>query len=299
VPRLGHRIEFLALQAAAGLVRASSIERASDLMGRLWERVGPRTSRHSRVAANLALAMPETSNDERRRISAEQWNNLGRTFAESLLLERIAAEPWRCELNVADELDRKLLGPGQGAVFVSCHAANWEAAGLALRRYGPPMALYQPLSNPLSERFIRALRENSFTGGMVPKGVETPGRVMRWVRAGGTIAMLADLYEKRGIPVSFFGQPTLANPFPAMVARRLGVPLVAVRITRLPGVRFRLELDEFAMPVSASFAADVRTATQTMFDRFEAWIRDRPGEWMWVQRRWRTKKGNDAPAAVR
>jgi KDO2-lipid IV(A) lauroyltransferase len=99
--------------------------------------------------------------------------------------------------------------------------------------------------------------------------------------------MLVDHREARGVEAIMFGLPALANPFPAMVARRLGVPLVAGRAVRLPGSRFRIEATEIPVPVTNHVRADVLAATQAIQDQFEAWIRERPGEWMWIQDRWR------------
>ncbi len=130
-----------------------------------------------------------------------------------------------------------------------------------------------------------------FNGGLFTKGLKTPGRIMEWLRDGNAIGMLVDSREGRGIPVTAFGRPTLANPFPAMVARRLGIPLIAGRPSRLPGSRFRLELVEIPVPVTDDPKADVAAATQALTDQLDAWIRERPGEWMWVQNRWRDDGG--------
>ena len=63
-----------------------------------------------------------------------------------------------------------------------------------------------------------------FDGGLFTKGAETPGRMMQWLRDGNAIGMLSDIRESRGVAVTAFGKPMLANPFPAMTARRLGTP---------------------------------------------------------------------------
>ena len=87
-----------------------------------------------------------------------------------------------------------------------------------------------------------------------------------------------------------FGKPMLANPFPAMTARRLGTPLIAGRAVRLQGSRFRVEGIEIPVPVTDDPHADVRVATQALHDQFDAWIRERPGEWMWIHDRWRQSR---------
>jgi KDO2-lipid IV(A) lauroyltransferase len=76
-----------------------------------------------------------------------------------------------------------------------------------------------------------------------------------------------------------------------MAARRLGIPLLAGRAIRLPGSRFRLQVVEIEVPVTDDAKADVAAATQAITDQFDAWIRERPGEWMWVQDRWRLDSG--------
>ena len=110
---------------------------------------------------------------------------------------------------------------------------------------------------------------------------------MKTVRSGGSIGMLADQREKKGVEVEFFGQNTRANPFPAMIARRLNVPLIVGRTIRLSGARFRVEAEEITVPRSEDVSADVQIVTQAIQDRFEAWIREYPGQWMWVHDRWR------------
>jgi KDO2-lipid IV(A) lauroyltransferase len=130
------------------------------------------------------------------------------------------------------------------------------------------------------------LRRSVFDGALFTKGLKTPGQVMRWLRDGNGVGLVADGREARGIAVTAFGRPTLANPFPAMAARRLGIPLLAGRAIRLPGSRFRLQVVEIEVPVTDDAKADVRAATQALTDQFDAWIRERPGEWMWVQNRW-------------
>jgi KDO2-lipid IV(A) lauroyltransferase len=279
------RLEYGLLRVLAFLLRAMPIEAGSWLFGKLLRVVGPLTARQQRAMDNLALAFPDMPKEEHRRIARQQWENLGRTFAESFSIDRIARAPDRIELAIADSLDERVRAPG-GFVIAGMHAANWEIAVLTARPYRSVAGLYQRLTNPLADSFVRGLRAHVFDGGLLPKSRDTAARVMQWVRDGNAVAMLNDHLESRGIPVTMFGHRTLANPFPAMVARRLEVPLIAGRAIRLSGCRFRMEAVEIPVPRTADPQSDVQHATQAMQDCFEAWIRDRPGDWMWVQDRW-------------
>lgn len=279
---LRHRLEFAVLRLVEFGLRALPIEAGAALTGVVWRLAGPLTRWQKRVSLNLANALPGLGEAERRRISSEQWDNLGRTVAEALMIDRLIADPGRVELAISAELEARLRESG-GQVFVSLHSGNWELAALPARRFRPVAGIYQRMSNPLSDRHIRALREHVFDGGVFPKGTDTLRRVTKWVRDGNAIGMLADQRESRGIPVTLFGMPALANPFPAILARRLGVVLVAGRCIRLPGSRFRVE----AVEIPLRDGDDAQATSQALQDQFEAWIRDRPGEWMWTQDRWR------------
>ena len=56
--------------------------------------------------------------------------------------------------------------------------------------------------------------------------------------------MLVDQYYVRGVPVTFFGRRTMANPLIARLARQVDCPIHGMRVVRLPGDRFRVELTE-------------------------------------------------------
>src|SRR5688572_349727 len=284
------RAEYAAMRMLASLLRILPVATGAALMGKAWRLVGPFTSRHQRALRNIDLAFPGLDPAERKRIAAEQWDNLGRTFAESFVIDRLVADADTMELDISPELDRRLRAPG-GVIGASLHSANWEIGALPMRRYRSLGGLYQQLSNPLADAYVARLRRNVFDGALFTKGLKTPGLVMQWLRDGNGVGLLTDGREARGIAVTAFGRPTLANPFPAMAARRLGIPLLAGRAIRLPGSRFRLQVVEIPVPVTDDAKADVAAATQAITDQFDAWIRERPGEWMWVQDRWREGDG--------
>ncbi|WP_143061977.1 lysophospholipid acyltransferase family protein [Faunimonas pinastri] len=290
-----HRVEYLGLRMAAFLLRCLPLGWASGLMGKIWRVAAPLTYRHERVMRNLEIGFPGLTKAARRKIAAEQWENLGRTFGESFLIDRLIADDSRFDNNIPDEIGNRFRGGGTGAVITGMHSANWEVAGRPISEFFPVIGLYQRLSNPLSDTYVVGLRTQVFGGGMLSKSRETPKRIMEWVRDGNAVAMLADLREARGVAVQFFGQETTANPFPAMVARRLGVPLIVGRAIRLPGVRFRIEAVEIPVPQTEDAAIDVQVATQAIQKQFERWIRERPGEWMWVNDRWRATQGRSRP----
>jgi KDO2-lipid IV(A) lauroyltransferase len=279
-------LAYLGLRIFAGLVRALPLEPVAAAMGWGWRLIGPITRRQRRVMENLALALPNVSEGDRKRIAKQQWENLGRTALEGLRIDLFIRDQERIEVAIDSSLEATLGRPG-GLVFVSMHSANWEIAAIPFRRYRVALGLYKTIKNPLVDTYVAGLRQPIYPGGLLTHGTNVPSRVIRWVRAGNAMAMLADQREPDGVDVTLFGMPVKATPFPAMVARRLGVPLLAVRTRRLPRSRFKAEIVEIPVEVSDDWQADVVATTQALQNQYERWIRDRPGEWMWVHDRWR------------
>ena len=65
-------------------------------------------------------------------------------------------------------------------------------------------------------------------------------------------------------------------------------PLNGVRIVRLPGHRFRVELTEAIAPArDANGRIDVQGTMQIITSVVEQWVREHPEQWLWLHRRWR------------
>lgn len=293
--KLSHLLQYAALVCLGLLLRTLPIDLSSRAMGGFWRTIGPRSRRQGRVLRNLRIAFPGLEENAHAAIARRQWDNLGRTFAESFQIDRILADPSRIVIRDEVGLRARLAGSGRGLVVVSLHTANWEVAGVAVHGVLPVAGLYQRLTNPLADSYVRTMRERVFTAGLFAKGPETVGRITRLVRSGHAVAMLADLRERRGRPVVFFGRETTANPFPAMLARRLGVPVLAGRAIRGMDARFVLEGVEIPVPMTDNVGDDVAVLTQAIQDQFEAWVRERPGEWMWVHDRWKETRETSGP----
>lgn len=288
-PTAVHVLEYAALRGIAALLRAMPLSAASWLMGKTWRLFAPLTHRHRRTMFNLGLAMPELTRWERRQIAADQWENLGRVFAEGFNMDRIVADPERVTVDqpqILEEVTRRTRDC-RGCVFVSLHMGNWEIIVAPLIGFYDVAGIYQRLKNPLAEQYVLSLRSELFAGGLYAKDPSTPAAVMRWVRDGNAVALLADHRQAGGEDATFFGQRTTATPFPAMLARRLGVPLIAARTVRTTGARFRIEVKEIRVPQTENAKQDVTEATQAIQDQFEIWIRDHPGQFMWIHDRWK------------
>jgi Kdo2-lipid IVA lauroyltransferase/acyltransferase len=282
---LRFRLEFVVLWLAMILARALPIQAASWLSGKLWRFIAPRLSRQKRAIANLELAFPEKSPAERKAIAAAMWENLGRTFAESLRIKTLT-ESDRIVFEPAEDFDEAARG---AKPFIVCglHLGNWEILAHGGQRLGVSLiGVYQRPSNPHVEALMRSLREPLYKAGLTPKTPMAARVLLRAIKDGASPCFLADLRDDNGPSVPFFGRLARSTVFPALLARTTGIPLYAGAAFRRPGSRFSIRIAPISMPQTNNSAADALVATQALQRQFEAFIREAPEQWMWAHRKW-------------
>ena len=283
------------VRGAFALLRALGPDRASGLGGTVARTVGPLLPVHRVALDNLRHAFPEMPEEERRRVLREAWDNLGRTACEYVHMERIwdfdAARPNTGRVQISPEsVERfeRLRLDGKPALIFAAHLANWELPAIAAARHGlQAAALYRRPNNSIVAHDILALRAGSM-GELIPAGIAAPIRMMEALDRGLHVGMLVDQRFGRGPRVEFLGRPAASNPLLARLARRFDCPVHGARAIRLPGGRFRLEVtEEIALPRDASGRVDIEAATALVNSIVAGWVREHPGQWLWMHRRWR------------
>ena len=205
-------IEYAGIRILALIIRILGIDLASNVMGWTWRKIGPRTLRHTRVVENLKLAFPDRTATELEEISDAQWDNLGRTFAESFLVDRFLRNPDRFKFASENEIEGRQ-NDDRGFVAVSLHSGNWELALAPLAHELRVIGLYQRLTNPLVDAFLLRRRRHVFKSGLLSKGRGTTKEAMQFVRGGGVVGMLADTRERKGVKVEFLVEWSPRTPF--------------------------------------------------------------------------------------
>jgi len=273
------------------LVRRLDIDRAANFAAWTLRKVGPRLRGHRTARLNLTAAYPEKSPAEIERILAGMWDNLGRLAVEYVNLDRLVGSDPNAGRIVPDNALRRLVrfrDAGRPLVFFTSHLASYEVGAIWSKRNGLDLAiLYNPLNfGPLSEQLLR-MREEGM-GRLIAAGPDTPWKVREAMKAGLHLTLFIDRHQAQGVEVTFFGRRCKANPMAARFARLFDCPVHGFRAIRLPDNRIELEFtDALDMPRDAAGKIDVAAGTQKITDVVEGWIRERPEQWLWLQRRWR------------
>jgi KDO2-lipid IV(A) lauroyltransferase len=291
--RLGHAwryavygLEYGLLRLFIGAAGLVPLARAARLSGWLWRAIVPRLGRHRRADRHLAAMMPHLSAAERQGILRGMWDNLGRTFVEALFLRELAARPG-CVALTADCVAALRRTRDAGGIIVAPHLGNWETAAIPLAAIGGRhAAVYRAPKNPFVARYLLAVRAPFYPGGLFEKGQGAALSVMRHVKSGGSVGIMADQRAQDGEMVPFFGRLCPSTIFPALLARQFRRPLFAVCVVRQPLQGFRMEIQEIDVPRTADKSRDIHATTAEIQRVFEGWIRQWPKQWMWAHRRY-------------
>ncbi|HEY0600886.1 lipid A biosynthesis acyltransferase [Brevundimonas sp.] len=267
-------------------MRLLGVERASALGGWLLRTLGPRTGTQRTVLRNLRIAFPEMAADEREALARAQWEQTGRAFAETAVMDQLVAEG-RIEVDGLERL-HAIRDSGRPVVFVGGHFANIETLAATIVGAGVPCQItYRAANNPYVDAQIRAARARYGVTLFAPKGGEGARELLAGMARGESVALMNDQKFSEGPEVNFFGQPVNAAPGPSRLALRFGTVLQPMSTVRLPGVRFRVTLYEpIALEQTSDRQADIAHGVQAITSFIEARVREHPVDWFWVHKRW-------------
>lgn len=288
--RLIWRIEAVAFAGYVGLMRLLGLERASAFGGWLLRTLGPVTGTQKTVLRNLRIAFPAMTAEAREMLARDQWEQTGRTFAETAIMDQLTPASGRIDIVGLERL-HAIRDSGRPVVFVSGHLANIETMAAVLVSSGVPVQVtYRAANNPYVDQQIRDLRARYGIKLFAPKGGDGARELLAGMARGESVALMNDQKFSEGPEVVFFGQPVNAAPGPSRLALRFGTVLQPVSVKRLPGVRFRVTIHEAiqVMP-TGDRQADIARGVQAVTSFIEDRVRDAPVDWFWVHKRWPPK----------
>lgn len=236
---------------------------------------------------NLARALPERSEAERRAIARAAYANMARVVVDALRTFGASREQLLAEVQVDDfgPVERALSG-GRGLLVATAHLGSWELFGAAMAQRVPLHAVVRPLRGGLNARLVEA-RERAGLRLIPAKGAL--GAMTAALRRNAVVAMLVDqaIGGKHSLFVPFFGRPAATSPALSMAALRTGAPTLIVVALREGGrLRFRVE-GPFEVSDTGDRSRDLLDHTARVTAALERIIREAPEQWLWLHRRWK------------
>jgi KDO2-lipid IV(A) lauroyltransferase len=220
----------------------------------------------------------------------EMWDNIGRVLGEFPHLGKLDVyhDP-RIEVVGAEHIDA-VLNSGKPGILFTAHLGNWELTGYPVAQRAPrtlPMGVaYRAANDPAAAWLVEHMRKRIGIE-LLPKGAKGSRRIVEILQAGGQIGLLPDQKMNDGIAVPFFGRPAMTSSSLARLALKFNCVILPGRAQRVGGTRFRLIADPLLeLPDSGDLHADILTLTTRVNEVIEGWIREKPGQWFWVHKRW-------------
>ena len=241
--------------------------------------------------------MPQRKLVDLARRSMQQLVMLGVEVLFTTRLIRLDTYARYCELENFQESLGLLLRPGKGLIMLTGHYGNWEILGYVLATLGfETTAVARPLDNPYVNRWLLGVREKQGQRILDKKGAVN--EVTDLLEAGKAVGFIADQNAgTKGMFVDFFGRLASTYKSIGLLAMRYEVPVVIGYARRVNDrFHFKLGAQDVIYPEQWKSQDDpLRYLTQRYTKAIEDIVRQDPGQYLWVHRRWKTRPKGETP----
>jgi KDO2-lipid IV(A) lauroyltransferase len=243
--------------------------------------------KHRAVARHLEQALPALNPTERRQLQRDSLSE-----AAKLLMESGAVWHWPAQrLNAQVRCEgwhhvQSAMAEGRGLLLLGSHLGNWEILSLYMLQRLPMVALYTPPKDAALTRALTASRQR-FGGQLVPAGGGATRTMLKALRSGGVVGIIADQQPKRGhgVMAPWFGVPAPTMTLAGRLAQRTGCAVLMARCLRQagqPGWQVTIR------PAQAAIGdADDLTAATALNQTLAIDILEAPAQYLWQYKRYR------------
>lgn len=292
--RLEYRVVWLLVRLLGALPRVlshsigSGIGLFAYMMVPKLRRVGMR---------NLAIAFPERTAVQRRRILRGAYIGLGRQLAEFCRFPSYTRKNVH-KIAVYDGFENfeAARRRKQGVLLLTGHFGGWEVGSFAHSVYGNPIKIVvRDLDNPYLNDLVKQYR--TLYGNRTLDKQEFARGLLAAMRAAETVGILMDtnMTPPQGVFVDYFGKPACTASGVARVALKTGAAVVpAFTFWDSDTRRYRIRFDpEITLSRTGDDEADAVSNTAAFTKVFEHYARHYPDQWLWMHRRWKTRPAGE------
>jgi len=240
------------------------------------------------INKNLAIAFPNKSILERKKIATQFYKNFMDSFIETIKLISISDAEFQKRFTSNVEVLNNLYSSGQSVQVVAGHFFNWEFANWGAAKYGkyPFIGVYMPLTNPHFNKLVLKTRERY--GSIMIPATQFKTQFHKYSTQGNyAMALAAD--QNPGNPlsaywISFFGKLTPFVKGPEKGAKLNNTAQVFAYFHSTKRGHYHLEYE--VMTTSPNYFKDGQL-TAAYVRMLEEKIKQNPANYLWSHKRWK------------
>jgi Kdo2-lipid IVA lauroyltransferase/acyltransferase len=262
---------------------------ASSGSGIKWKR--------SKIALNnLNIVFPGKTVSERKAIYRESLGNMLKSFYEFAYIINGKCTPDEV-LRMADATGMGYLddlkAKKQGALLYSGHFGNFPLMIIWLAVKGYPIAaIYKEASSLPDDFFGDLMKKFNITPLKYKSEASLTLSVIRALREGKIVLIQNDQSHPKGIYINFFNKSVPSPAGPALLAKRVGVPVIPAYICRDSNNHHTITiLPEIPLQQEDDHEKFMLVNTQILIDWIAEILLKHPTEWLWLHNRWKRARG--------
>lgn len=259
-----------------------------NFLGFLWFSVF--RIRREVVLDNLRQAFPEKSNDWHLKTGLQSLQNMGLTIVEYLLLISYkTSDAKKYFIFEGMEHLEAAKEQGKGLLLLSAHIGNGDFGCVGLSSIGYPI-------NIISKQFKSKWLNDAWFGIRLRLGMKfireekSSFDILRALKAGDFVAFVLDQFmgPPSGVETVFFGRKTGTAQGLALFHQRTGCAVVPGFVIRNSSGQLRVKAyPPIEFEERSSKEETISFMTQKYTDKIEEVVRENPGQWLWLHKRWK------------
>lgn len=294
--KLRHILEFGGIWLLSLIVRPLSAGGVYRLGSTLGKWVHCFSGKRIQIArSNLDIAFGDTKTpQEKKRIIQKSFIRMSVSALQVLWLHhdtekriyQLFPEPPK-DLSILTEC----LQRNKGAFILMAHYGNWEAMAI-YNGYLKAMHLYsivRRLDNPYLDKATLAFRSSSGNGTFYRD--DSPLKIVRALKNNSCVAVMMDQNTAvGGVFVDFFLKKAATTRSVALLSRKLDTPILPIFVHPNKNGTYSIEIKpELKLTKTGDKEKDILDWTLECQKSIESVVSERPENWMWVHRRWKTR----------
>lgn len=243
------------------------------------------------IEENLRLAFPEKSNDEIQQLVVRFYRHLTDLLVEVIKTLSLSEKELARRVHFSNlELPLGYLRSGKSVIVLAGHLCNWEwllSACMIKGKY-PIDAVYKPLSNQFSDKFMLSIRSKFGANPIAMKDTLRDQVKKKNIPHG--LAMVADQSPMKSeiqYWTTFFNQDTPYYVGADKISKMLNMPVLFIGMKKIKRGHYEAFFKEIGIDDSDKNEFAITEAYNKIL---EEEIRKQPENWLWSHRRWKHKR---------